>query len=374
MADSEGGLKARWILIAVGGLIVAAIGIMFAMGGKKPEEAKIIEKAVPVRTMTVAPVELADEIVLPGRLEPAAQARVSAEAPGRIVELSAGKGDKVSVDQVLLRVESRNAEAMVKQFEIQYREGTNELRRLTELKARGAVSDSDYENVKKMSELAAVSLEDARVRLTQCQVRSPLAGVVNDRFVELGEYANPGMPSFHIVDVSSVKVYVDVPERDIRFVKPDSEIKFTIEAFKGRTFSGKVIHIAAAGNRDNNTFKVEVLADNKDAVLKPGMIASVVLPGRASRPVMLLPLSAIIPQKGDHVIFLVEKGVAVRRVVKIDEIKGSEATISEGLKAGDNVVVEGGRALMDGSAVRVEQAAAAVSEGAAGGKSAPVKE
>lgn len=353
---SRGALVA---LIALAVAAAAGIAVMMALGKKPPETGRIAEMAIAVQTLKVAPKQLPDEVTIPGLIEPIEQARISAEAPGRISEVPVKKGDKVAAGQLLLKIDSRSAEAMVKQAEIQHREGTNELRRLTELKAKGAVSDSDFENAKKMTDLAAVALADARVRLSQCEMKSPIAGVVNDRTIELGEYASPGLPAFHIVNVESVKVVSNVPERDIPFVRGGVEMSFMVEALPGRLFKGKVSFVAAAGSKQSNTFVTEIVTENQDQALKPGMIARVVLSRSAARDVIVVPLTAIVPVKGDHVVFVVETGaangkaIAARRLVKIERINGSEATISDGVKAGETIVVDGARSLMDGMPVKL---------------------
>jgi RND family efflux transporter MFP subunit len=296
---------------------------------------------------------MTDSITVPGRVEPLLRAKLAAEAGGRIVEIVAGKGDRVEANQALLKIDSRLADAFLRQAEIQAADAEREMARWTELKPAGAVSASDFDRIKKAKELAAVALDEARVRVNQCEVRSPIAGVINDRTCEVGEYVNAGTVVFDVVNMDTVKVAFSIPEREIRYVEPNAALAFEIEAIAGRTFTGRVSFVAAAATRESNTFPAELQTANPGHLLRPGMVARVSLARRESKQALVVPLSAIVPQKGDYVVYVVEQGRAARRLIKISAILGSEAAVTDGLREGDQVVVEGGRALVDGGAVRV---------------------
>jgi RND family efflux transporter MFP subunit len=345
----------RTVLVIVIVLIVAAfIGIKvktFLEGRAKLNATP--EKPLAVQVTPIHLRETADLMVVPGRVEAFARAKVSTETAGRIVEIPANKGDRVEAGQTLLKMDGRTAEDTMRQTEIQDRQAEKDIARLVELKKTGAVSDSDFEAAKKSRDLAAVAFEDAKVRFSQCEIRSPIAGVVNDRYVELGEYANSGVAIFEIVNNDRVKVAFNVPERDIASLSVDREVTFAVEVFPDHVFTGKVSFVAAAANKDSNSFAGELQAENPDHMLRAGMIARVSLASKVGRQAMVVPLAAVVPQKGDYVVYAVEDGRAARRLVKIDEIKGSEAVISEGISDGDNIVVEGARALVDGMPVRV---------------------
>ena len=106
--------------------------------------------------------------------------------------------------------------------------------------------------------------------------------------------------------------------------------------------------MSSQAERESNSFLVELAVDNADGALKAGMIAQVALVRRERAGAIVVPLAAIVPRKGEHYVFAVENGHAVRKRVQIAALVGSEAVLESGVAAGDQIVVEGHRGLQDG--------------------------
>ena len=179
-------------------------------------------------------------------------------------------------------------------------------------------------------------------------------GIVDVSGIEEGEFANEGVPVFRIVNIDRVKVVVDVPEKDIMSVEHGSASPFRVLCFPGRTFTGTVSFVSMQASRESNSFRTELLAENPGHALRGGMIAEVTWKRRTVDDAVLVPLAAVIPKKGEHVAFVVEDGRAVRRVVRIDAFTGEEALLASGIRPGDELVIEGQRALQDGAPVEVQ--------------------
>lgn len=341
----------RGLLLAIAALIVVLV-LMLVFGQKQvapPAE----EQAVPVRVLVVEPRLMPDAITLPGRIEPFIEADLGTEKPGRIVELAADKGDRVEAGQVLLRLDARMAEATLRQAEIELREAGKELERWKGLEKAGAVSASDFDAVKSRHDNAEVSLEQARVALSQCEVKSPIAGIVDERHVEEGEYATEGMPVFKVLDIDQVKLMLDVAERDTGCLRQGNPVVFRVAALGGREFTGTVSFVSSLASRESNSFHAEILVSNPGREIKPGMIAEATLLRRTREDAMVVPLSAVVPKKGDHVVFTEQDGRAVRNLVRIDAVLGAEVVLASGVAAGDRVIVEGQRSVVDGALVEV---------------------
>lgn len=342
-----------------GGLIVLAaltvLVLLLIVFRPKERPGPPGEKPVPVRVLRIEPRVLPDTIALPGRIEPRTDARLGAEKAGRVVELNAERGDRVEKDQVLLRVEDRSWGAILRQAEVEYREAEKELGRWRELKNAGAVAVSEFDAVQMRFDHAEASLAQARVNFAQCEVRSPFAGLVDDRFIEPGEYANEGAAVFRVVDIDVVKLLVDLPEQDAFAVKPGDLLAFTVASVPGRAFTGEVSFVAFVASRESNSFRIEAMVPNADYALKGGMIADVAVVRSVRDDALVVPLASVLPKKGEHIVFVVDQGRAVRRVVKIDAIVGDEAVLASGVHPGEDLVIEGQRVLMDGALVQVTE-------------------
>ena len=349
------GALLAWGLLAV---VVVLIGVFAAAPRPVEDVAAEAERAVAVRLLELVPRAVPDEIRLPAHIEPLQAALLPAERAGRVVERLAEKGDAVAAGQVLLRVDRRVWEAAHRRAAIELRDAERDLQRWRELEKTGAVSASEFEAVSRREESARIALDETQVFLDQCEVRAPFAGVLVDRLVETGDYANEGQAVLRLIRLDRVKVAFEVPEQDIGAVAPGQELVFTLAAVPGREFRGAVVFVSSQAARESNSFAVELEADNADGALKAGMIAQVALVRRVRPAALVVPLAAVVPRKGEHYVFVEAGGRAVRKRVQLAAMTGHEAVIESGLEAGERVVVEGHRGLQDGMKLAAAEAAA----------------
>lgn len=347
-------VRARKASLFIWGILLVLVGLSVLLAVFRPPPEPVSgerEKAVPVRTIVVSARDVEDIIRLPGRVEPVQEARLAAQRAGQIVEVLADKGQAVKEGQILLRLDSRLWAAAKRRAEIEARDAARDLKRWRELEKTGAVSASDFEAIQRRREAADIALEEAEVMLSQCEVRAPFSGEIVDRLVEVGDYANEGQPVIHMVRLDRVKVAFDVPELDSGALQPGQTKTFTLAALPGREFAGQITFLSRQAARASNSFPAELEADNADGALKAGMIAEVAMVRRLRAGAVAVPLAAVMPRKGEHYVFTVANGRAVRKRVLLGDLIGSEAVLEGGLSVGERLVVEGHRGLQDGMAV-----------------------
>ena len=350
------GIRKKKGSILIWGVLALVVAMMFVLPMlKKPEEKKVVEpeKPVAVRTLAIELRTVEDSLQLPARVEPLQEAHLAAERPGRVIELVADKGQAVEAGQVLLRLDGRLWEAARQRAEIEERDASRDLKRWKELEKTGAVSGSEFESIQRRQESAKIALGEAEVMLSQCEVRSPFAGVIVARLVEVGDYANEGQAVLRVIRLDRVKLTFDVPEQDIGSLQVGQQKKFTLAVLPGREFSGEITFVSSQAERESNSFPVELTVENSDGALKAGMIAQVALVRREREGAIVVPLAAIVPRKGEHYLFAVENGHAIRKRIQIAALMGHEAVLESGVAAGDQIVVEGHRGLQDGMVVSV---------------------
>ncbi len=353
--DQPGTGKSRWkvalALVVVLALIIAGIVVLVLMPPRKEKVAAATAAPVPVTTRVVAAADLPEVVAYAGRVEPETAVTVSAEQLGRVTGISLQKGDAAAQGQVLMTIDNSSYTLRVERAQATFRQADSDLRRFDRLRKTGSVADSDYENMGIRRDLEEIALKEARLDLDKCTILSPVDGIVEDRFVEKGEFVAPGARVCSIVNIDRVKIVLELPERDVFAVKPGQDLPFVIDSLPSAKFDGKISFIAPAADRKSNTFRVEALVENKDRTLKPGVIVRVFLTRQTIKDAVAVPLRALIPEKGMHVAYVVENGAAVRRQVKLRAIVGDQAVVQEGLKPGDRMIVEGQRLVFDGSPV-----------------------
>ncbi len=342
--------QVMWLLI---GIMLILILISMRLRRQVADIPPPPEPVIPVEVMTLSGRARNDDLLLPGRIEPALRAKLPVDKPGRVTRIHVDRGAAVTNGQLLLEIDDRVWQAMLDAAEIEWREASDEVSRWNELDQAGAVSQSDLDRIRNRLDRAGVALREARAHLSQCRIFSPADGIINERFIEEGEHAPEGKTLFELVVDDPVKLLLEVPEKQINHLHQGQIIEFLVEASPATSLTATITFMATAARPENNAFKVEATSANPSGALKPGMIAGVRIPRITDGISLAVPLDAVIARRGEHMVFIVEDGRAARRLVRLGKIHGAEAMIDAGLAEGDIVIIKGNRDLIDGARVRV---------------------
>jgi multidrug efflux system membrane fusion protein len=186
--------------------------------------------------------------------------------------------------------------------------------------------------------------------------------VVLERRVEIGMLAGAGTVAFVLARVSEIKAMLGVPDHVIQRLTVGHPLVITTEAFPGESFSGRVTAIAPSADPQSRVFAVEVTIPNRDGRLRPGMVGAVELPtaGEPAGDDVAVPLTAVVRANGDaagFAVFVVTPGdggdIAHLRPVQLGSPSGNVVAVTNGLAAGERVIVMGATLLTDGDRVRV---------------------
>jgi RND family efflux transporter MFP subunit len=207
---------------------------------------------------------------------------------------------------------------------------------------------------------ASARLDEANTMLRDAAIRVPFTGTLARRNLELGALAAPGIPVFTVTDVKSVKVVVGVPDLVRDQLRLGSETSITCDAFPARSFQGSITRIAGIADPRSHMFEVEITVPNAERLLKPGMVASVVLGEKTTvEAAATLPLSAIVRSVRDRncfAVFVIDGAnptIVHQQEVELGPFRGNLISVSSGLRPEAQVVVQGASMLSDGDVVRV---------------------
>ena len=339
--------KIRLVILSILGLIILLA--ILPKCHRKIEKGE--ETVAAVVTQIVQPSTAEDLIYLPAIVRARFDAQLATDKPGIVAEILADKGNLVEAGQPLLRIEDSTWKTSAEKADIDLREAKKELDRWQELQKTGAVSPSDFDTIKARYDTAVLALTDARIQYGKCTLKSPIRGIIADRYLEVGEHAPEGIAAFRLVDIDEVKLSVDIPERNVLSIAQGTLMTFVVDVLPARVFTGTVSFVSSAASEGNNSFAAELRCANPDHELRPGMIARTALSRAVHKDAIVVPLSAITPRKGEYIAFVVENEKASRRVVKLEAITEKEIVLSSGLNPGDELVVDGNRTLADGMKV-----------------------
>lgn len=272
---------------------------------------------------------------------------------GRVVEIYVDKGKAVRKGDPLLKIETDLLESDYKASLAAYETLRNDVQRFENSYRAGGVTDQQLENVKTQLVAAENRLDRSRKMLDDAVVRSPMAGTVNSRFIEIGSLIGPNVPLFDIVDERNLRVVCNIPESRVKTLSKGMPVSLTSSSFPGKTFSGQVGHIGIKTDRGLN-YPVEVFLD-QDADLRIGMYLQARFGAGMMQSGILIPRKAIIGSAKAANVYLVTEGKALRREIALGDMIGDRVEVTEGLSAGDIIIVSGIMNVTDGTAVRPTQ-------------------
>ena len=200
------------------------------------------------------------------------------------------------------------------------------------------LKDSEIDALASKSSLAAVF-----------SLTAPISGIVIERNGTIGATVGSDANVFKIIDISRVWIDANVFEKDLERVRRGQEVKVSVPAFPGVSFSGRVILVSSVVDPETRSVKVRTEVPNSDGRLKPDMFANVQIITDLHRTAISIPQAAVLDDGGKTVVFVSEGSGYVKRGVNVGIQGNGRAEIIEGLKAGDKVVVKGNYLLLQQS-------------------------
>jgi RND family efflux transporter MFP subunit len=210
----------------------------------------------------------------------------------------------------------------------------------TRLRVAEAALQSAVDNVRGQKALlqdrrAAYDL--ARKKLDDAVVRAPIAGVVSDRPVHVGEYISERTPVVTIVQVNPLKLRTGVQERHAGVVQPGQIVEFRVESFGDTVFQGKVAYVSPSLDETMRTFTVEALVDNSDLRLKPGFFAKGTILTKRDEGVLAVPDAAVSTLAGVSSVYVVQDGKIAQQSVTLGVRQGDLWEVVDGLKGNETL-------------------------------------
>ncbi len=201
-----------------------------------------------------------------------------------------------------------------------------------------------------------VALQQAETNLTYSYIRAPFAGSISIRNLDGGAFVSGSTGSTSTLsrgilvmqDITTVRVLVDVVEKDVSLVKIGQPAELRADAYPGRVFTGKVTRVVQALNPSTRTMTVEVDIPNPDRALKGGMFARVELLVGVHVNALQIPIDAVTRLEADQYVYTVQAGKAQKVPVELGIRSNGLIEITKGLSGTDPVIVSGKDLVTDG--------------------------
>lgn len=365
-------MRRRAVLLISCCLLLATTCLLFLDGCRKKETKGDAGRLVNVQVQPVEKRSLRPFIEAIGTLDANQEVTISAEVDGVVRDVKVDEGSVVpkggllaSIDETDLVLEQKRAQAAVKQSEATLANTRLEFNRKEALVKEELVPQQQFEDVSTRLALADAELDRARAalslavtKLAKTKTYAPLACVVREKKVSVGDYVKVGTPLFVLIQPNPIKLHFTMPERDVGSLKLQQDVTLRVDAFPDREFKGTVNIIYPSLDEKTRTLKVEALVPNADGLLKPGLFAKVILYTGASKDTIVVPITSLLYEAEKVRVFVVNGEEAHEKPVKLGNKHGELVAIAEGLNEGERVVIAGQQNLADGAKVRIQAAGA----------------
>jgi RND family efflux transporter MFP subunit len=343
--------RGRIRLLAFAG--VSTLCMMPGCGRKEEQKQSSMATEVPVSVTRVKREKLESNLSLVGIINARADVNVISETQGTVRGVFAKVGMTVKSGTLLVQVDDDIPRSTKAAAEINYQKSQRDLQRAEELYQENSISASQLDVSRLALKAAENQLDIARRQHENTGIKSPIAGTVNARYVDMGTMVQPGKTIANIVDISRLKVKVNVAEREAFQLKPGDHVEISTEVYSGTVFDGTVDNIASKAD-EAHTYPVEIVVPNSAAhPLKAGMFARIAFKSIAPLETLAIPRVALIGSIKDAHVFVVRGGVASLCGVVIGTQSAGLFEVASGLAEGDTVVTSGQNNLVDGARVQV---------------------
>lgn len=367
--------------------LIASLSAAALLTGCRKQEAATVKASEPppvfAPVVAVGTEDFRATVPVTGTLVSNARVDVKAEVVGRVTRFDKEEGSPVAAGETVVWVNDENHKLAVRQAETAVRvaeagleraklmeaHSRSELERAQNLLKSGGITDKDLKAAQLAGrdsaaqvmvaeaqlEQARAALAVARKQLRDTEIKSPVAGEIQRKFVNKGAYVEFPTPVFTVVDNRRLELESPVASADLAPIRSGQPVTFTVNSYPGVQFEGRVLEILPAVDEATRSAKVRIQVNNPGGRLKAGMFAEGEILTGVNGNAIVIPSAAVYRDdrtaKSSYV-FVVENGRAVKRQVRIGRERDSKLEILEGLQPGDQLIAEQSIEIAEG--VRVQ--------------------
>jgi len=315
----------------------------------KPAEVHFL----PVTVAEVAKERLSESVSLVGTITANNDVAIVSETQGRVTKVSANIGDYVQAGSTIVQVDDELKQAAYATAEVNFEKAKKDLDRFESLIKENSISDTQLEGARLAFKSAEAQYIVARRQFNDTKIKSPISGILSSRPVDVGTMIQNNNTVANVVDISKLKVKLNVSEQDAFRIKVGDKVDVTTEVYPGVTFEGKVSTISSKAD-DAHTYPVEVvLANSSTHPLKAGMFGRVSLVSVKDHESVTIPRQALVGSTKKPQVYVVDNGFARLRDIVVGAQVGTNLEVLSGVRQAETIVLSGQNNLKDSVAVTV---------------------
>ena len=276
-----------------------------------------------------------------GTFEPTRHNTIGSDAAGKVIKIGFDEGDKLSKGSFLIKLDDELLELQLENALINLESQRNDDARNANLLKDNIITGVQYEKTKLALRSAEAQVKQMKRQLQNSSIKAPFAGVVTKKMVDVGSFIGMGTPILELTDISSLKLNISVPERDVLKFKKGQNVTVFADVYQNIPFKGKVTSISVKADASHN-FKIEITTPNSSKTpLMAGMYGSVKLENSTAIEALSIPRKALIGSTKKPQVFLVKNGKAIRTNFTAGTSDAEFIEIVDGLSKNDQIIIKG---------------------------------
>jgi membrane fusion protein, multidrug efflux system len=345
------------IIIIVAVLSVLALIIFrLSINFKKINASKDVSTDLDYVSVNVSPVlkmSINDSLLLTGNMEAFSEIDIAAEAQGTITSLNAALGQEKPRGTIIATIDDKLKKLAVKTASISVAKLKKDLERYNNLYKGGTITEQQLNDAQNLYDNAQIQLEQAEKQLADATIKSPISGVITRKQVEEGEYINIGSPIVTILDISRLKIKLNVSETNVYQLKLNDKATITTDVYPGVTFKGNISFISSQGD-DSHNYPVEIIIPNNSKYpLKSGTFANAMIKLPVAAEELYIPRESLLGSITDAEVYVSENNRAILKKIIVGNGNDKYIRVISGLKEGEGVIVNGQINLSENKAIKI---------------------
>ncbi|MEB3703032.1 Multidrug efflux pump subunit AcrA [Candidatus Bealeia paramacronuclearis] len=311
------------------------------------------KEAVPVEVTIAKTATITNRVKSSGILTANQSVSIRPEVSGQIAEILFEEGQEVKKGAPLYKISDALYKAKVKEAEAQVALSREEYRRATSLLEKKFGTLQNRDKALATLQVNEAQLDEAKIKLEDTIIKAPFEGVMGISNVSVGALVSEQTELVNLVDLTPINVDFNVPESLLGKIKPGDVVDATIADYDILPMDATIKALAPEVDPATHTIKIRATLPNTDLKLRPGLYAHMSIAAGEIKNAVLIPETAIELEDGEPVVFVVMDKIAIRTVVSTGMKDGKMVEVTNGLKEGDTIVINGQFRLHDGDEVAV---------------------
>ncbi len=306
----------------------------------------------PVKAMIARTTTLDNKLEAIGSILANEEVELKSEITGRVQKIYFNEGRSVRQGELLVKINDAELQAQLARSESKKKLAESQEARQRMLSEKSVISQNEYDIALNELTVVKADIEVIKAQIAKTEIRAPFDGMIGLKYISEGSYIAPTNRIASLQNRNSVKIDFTIPEKYSAAVKIGDLIEFTVEG-QQQIFKGKVYAIEPKIDPVTRSLPLRAMA-TADIKILPGAFANISLYMSEQPKALMIPTQALIPELKGQRVFIYQAGRAMSQKVKTGIRTSDLVQITDGLKAGDTVIVSGTMQLRHNMPIQIE--------------------